>query len=75
MCLSAEDLFGRPLYGSPHPLPSMSSVVGTPLQDSILTMYHLWAMQQASMEEAVENPNEPKWRLREMQQLGMQQLI
>ncbi|CAI5524341.1 unnamed protein product [Closterium sp. Naga37s-1] len=44
-------------------------------KDNIMTMFHAWAMQQASLEDLAEDPNEPKWRLREMQQMGMQALI
>ncbi|CAI5489779.1 unnamed protein product, partial [Closterium sp. Naga37s-1] len=44
-------------------------------KDNIMTMFHAWAMQQASMEDLAEDPSEPKWRLREMQQMGMQALI
>lgn len=52
-------------------------------RDDILSVFHLWALQQASQEEVAEanaaialgEAAPAKWRLKEMQQLGMQALI
>lgn len=45
-------------------------------KDDILTVYYAWAMQQSSPEETMEGEiYEPKWKLREMQQMGVQALI
>eukprot|EP00850_Spirogloea_muscicola_P019848 SM000200S05838 [mRNA] locus=s200:184475:187387:- [translate_table: standard] len=42
-------------------------------KDEIHTVFYAWAMQQAY--DDVEPREEPRWRLREMQQLGMQAII
>ena len=44
-------------------------------QDTIHTVYYAWAMQQVDVEELGEEALFPIWRLREMQQLGVQALI
>ena len=44
-------------------------------QDTIHTVYYAWAMQQVDAEELGEGAIYPIWRLREMQQLGVQALI
>lgn len=44
-------------------------------QDTIHTVYYAWAMQQVDVEELGEGAFYPIWRLREMQQLGVQALI
>ncbi|KAK9154930.1 hypothetical protein Sjap_002410 [Stephania japonica] len=44
-------------------------------KDTIHTVYYLWAMQQMDVEELGEGALYPVWRLREMQQLGIQALI
>ncbi|RVW24599.1 Mitochondrial import inner membrane translocase subunit TIM44-2 [Vitis vinifera] len=43
--------------------------------DTIHTVYYAWAMQQVDAEELGEGAIYPIWRLREMQQLGVQALI
>lgn len=44
-------------------------------KDTIHTVYYAWAMQQVDAEELGEGAIYPIWRLREMQQLGVQALI
>ncbi|GAV67805.1 Tim44 domain-containing protein [Cephalotus follicularis] len=44
-------------------------------KDTIHTIYYAWAMQQVEPEELGEGAIYPIWRLREMQQLGVQALI
>lgn len=44
-------------------------------KDTIHTVYYAWAMQQMEPEEVGEGAFYPIWRLREMQQLGVQALI
>ncbi|KAK9288934.1 hypothetical protein L1049_017405 [Liquidambar formosana] len=44
-------------------------------KDTIHTVYYAWAMQQMDVEELGEGALYPIWRLREMQQLGVQALI
>ncbi|XP_010528436.1 PREDICTED: mitochondrial import inner membrane translocase subunit TIM44-2-like [Tarenaya hassleriana] len=44
-------------------------------KDTIQTVYYAWAMQQVEPEELGEGALYPIWRLREMQQLGVQALI
>ncbi|XP_072999727.1 mitochondrial import inner membrane translocase subunit TIM44-2 isoform X1 [Typha latifolia] len=44
-------------------------------KDTIHTIYYAWAMQQLDTEELGEGEFFPVWRLREMQQLGVQSLI
>ncbi|XP_043693884.1 mitochondrial import inner membrane translocase subunit TIM44-2-like [Telopea speciosissima] len=44
-------------------------------KDTIHTVYYAWAMQQMDVEELGEGAFYPVWRLREMQQLGVQALI
>ncbi|KAK9135179.1 hypothetical protein Syun_014509 [Stephania yunnanensis] len=44
-------------------------------KDTIHTVYYAWAMQQMDVEELGEGALYPLWRLREMQQLGIQALI
>ncbi|CAI0436110.1 unnamed protein product [Linum tenue] len=44
-------------------------------QDTIHTVYYGWAMQQVEPQELGEGAIYPVWRLREMQQLGVQALI
>jgi hypothetical protein len=44
-------------------------------QDDIHTVYYAWAMQQMDAEEMGEGELYPMWKLREMQQLGVQSLI
>ncbi|CAN6479457.1 unnamed protein product [Victoria cruziana] len=44
-------------------------------KDTIHTVFYAWAMQQVDAEELGENVFYPVWRLREMQQLGIQALI
>ncbi|KAG9154331.1 hypothetical protein Leryth_000768 [Lithospermum erythrorhizon] len=44
-------------------------------KDTIHTIYYAWAMQQVDPEEAGEDAIYPIWRLREMQQFGVQALI
>uniref|UniRef100_A0A804K445 Tim44-like domain-containing protein n=1 Tax=Musa acuminata subsp. malaccensis TaxID=214687 RepID=A0A804K445_MUSAM len=44
-------------------------------KDTIQTVYYAWAMQQMDAEELGEGAYYPQWRLREMQQLGVQSLI
>ncbi|CAN0886055.1 Mitochondrial import inner membrane translocase subunit TIM44-2 [Linum grandiflorum] len=44
-------------------------------QDTIHTVYYAWAMQQVEPQELGEGAIYPIWRLREMQQLGVQALI
>ncbi|XP_050206795.1 mitochondrial import inner membrane translocase subunit TIM44-2 isoform X2 [Mercurialis annua] len=44
-------------------------------QDTIHTVYYAWAMQQVDPEELGEGAIYPIWKLREMQQLGVQSLI
>lgn len=44
-------------------------------QDTIQTVYYGWAMQLVDTEELGEGAYYPMWRLREMQQLGVQALI
>uniref|UniRef100_A0A5B7ACX3 Tim44-like domain-containing protein n=1 Tax=Davidia involucrata TaxID=16924 RepID=A0A5B7ACX3_DAVIN len=44
-------------------------------KDTIHTIYYVWAMQQMDVEEIGEGALYPIWRLREMQQLGVQSLI
>ncbi|XP_042518122.1 mitochondrial import inner membrane translocase subunit TIM44-2-like [Macadamia integrifolia] len=44
-------------------------------KDTIHTVYYAWAMQQMDVEELGEGALYPVWRLREMQQLGVQALI
>ncbi|CAL9108004.1 unnamed protein product [Musa textilis] len=44
-------------------------------KDTIQTVYYAWAMQQMDAEELGEGAYYPQWRLREMQQLGVQALI
>ncbi|PKA66365.1 Mitochondrial import inner membrane translocase subunit TIM44-2 [Apostasia shenzhenica] len=44
-------------------------------QDTIQTVYYAWAMQLVDAEELGEGAYFPVWRLREMQQLGVQALI
>uniref|UniRef100_A0A5B7AF01 Tim44-like domain-containing protein n=1 Tax=Davidia involucrata TaxID=16924 RepID=A0A5B7AF01_DAVIN len=44
-------------------------------KDTIHTVYYAWAMQQTAVEELGEGALYPIWRLREMQQLGVQSLI
>ncbi|PSR89805.1 Mitochondrial import inner membrane translocase subunit TIM44-2 like [Actinidia chinensis var. chinensis] len=44
-------------------------------KDTIHTVYYAWAMQQVDVEELGEGALFPIWRLREMQQLGVQALI
>ncbi|KAF8401877.1 hypothetical protein HHK36_012826 [Tetracentron sinense] len=44
-------------------------------KDTIHTVYYAWAMQQIDVEELGEGAFYPIWRLREMQQLGIQALI
>ncbi|CAM8878056.1 unnamed protein product [Rhodiola kirilowii] len=44
-------------------------------KDTIHTVYYAWAMQQVDPEELGEGAFFPIWRLREMQQLGVQALI
>lgn len=44
-------------------------------QDTIHTVYYAWAMQQIDPEELGEGAIYPLWKLREMQQLGVQALI
>ncbi|XP_059626018.1 mitochondrial import inner membrane translocase subunit TIM44-2-like [Cornus florida] len=44
-------------------------------KDTIHTVYYAWAMQQISAEELGEGAVYPVWKLREMQQLGIQALI
>ncbi|KAM7527301.1 hypothetical protein LguiB_030711 [Lonicera macranthoides] len=44
-------------------------------KDTIHTVYYAWAMQQVDVEELGEGAFYPIWRLREMQQLGVQALI
>ncbi|EXC05426.1 Mitochondrial import inner membrane translocase subunit TIM44 [Morus notabilis] len=44
-------------------------------QDTIHTVYYAWAMQQIDPEELGEGAIYPIWKLREMQQLGVQTLI
>ncbi|XP_058101629.1 mitochondrial import inner membrane translocase subunit TIM44-2-like isoform X2 [Magnolia sinica] len=44
-------------------------------KDTIHTVYYAWAMQQVDAEELGEGAIYPIWRLREMQQLGIQALI
>ncbi|KAK9110079.1 hypothetical protein Sjap_018139 [Stephania japonica] len=44
-------------------------------KDTIHTVYYAWAMQQMDVEELGEGAIYPVWRLREMQQLGIQALI
>ncbi|CAN1244950.1 Mitochondrial import inner membrane translocase subunit TIM44-2 [Linum grandiflorum] len=44
-------------------------------QDTIHTVYYAWAMQQVEPQELGEGAIYPIWRLREMQQIGVQALI
>ncbi|XP_044491811.1 mitochondrial import inner membrane translocase subunit TIM44-2-like [Mangifera indica] len=44
-------------------------------KDTIHTVYYAWAMQQVDPEELEEDALYPIWKLREMQQLGVQSLI
>ena len=44
-------------------------------QDTIHTVNYAWAMQQVDPEELGEGALYPIWKLREMQQLGVQSLI
>lgn len=44
-------------------------------KDTIHTVYYAWAMQQVDPEELGEGAIFPIWRLREMQQIGVQALI
>ncbi|KAF8392193.1 hypothetical protein HHK36_022535 [Tetracentron sinense] len=44
-------------------------------KDTIHTVYYAWAMQQLDVEELGDGAMYPIWRLREMQQLGIQSLI
>ncbi|KAH9729383.1 mitochondrial import inner membrane translocase subunit TIM44-2 [Citrus sinensis] len=44
-------------------------------KDTIQTVYYAWAMQQVDAEELGEDVLYPIWKLREMQQLGVQALI
>lgn len=44
-------------------------------KDTIHTVYYAWAMQLVDAEELGEGALFPIWRLREMQQMGMQTLI
>ncbi|XP_008785775.1 mitochondrial import inner membrane translocase subunit TIM44-2 [Phoenix dactylifera] len=44
-------------------------------KDTIHTVYYAWAMQQMDVEELGEGAYYPVWKLREMQQLGVQSLI
>ncbi|KAK6922096.1 Tim44-like domain [Dillenia turbinata] len=44
-------------------------------KDTIQTVYYAWAMQQVDVDELGEGALYPVWRLREMQQLGVQALI
>ncbi|KAJ4958705.1 hypothetical protein NE237_025816 [Protea cynaroides] len=44
-------------------------------KDTIHTVYYAWAMQQMDVEELGEGAFYPIWRLKEMQQLGVQALI
>ncbi|XP_073107121.1 mitochondrial import inner membrane translocase subunit TIM44-2 isoform X2 [Elaeis guineensis] len=44
-------------------------------KDTIHTIYYAWAMQQMDVEELGEGAYYPVWKLREMQQLGVQALI
>ncbi|KAK9111780.1 hypothetical protein Scep_019299 [Stephania cephalantha] len=44
-------------------------------KDTIHTVYYAWAMQQMDVKELGEGALYPLWRLREMQQLGIQALI
>lgn len=44
-------------------------------EDDIHTVYYAWAMQQMDAEEMGEGELYPTWKLREMQQLGVQSLI
>ncbi|KAJ0111382.1 hypothetical protein Patl1_01777 [Pistacia atlantica] len=44
-------------------------------KDTIHTVYYAWAMQQVDPEELGEDAIYPIWKLREMQQLGVQSLI
>ncbi|KAI4326560.1 hypothetical protein MLD38_031863 [Melastoma candidum] len=44
-------------------------------KDTIHTVYYAWAMQQVDPEELGEGAIYPVWRLREMQQIGVQALI
>lgn len=44
-------------------------------KDTIHTVYYAWAMQQVDAEELGEDVLYPIWKLREMQQLGVQSLI
>ena len=45
------------------------------IQDTIHTVYYAWAMLQVPPEELGEGAIYPIWRLREMQQFGVQALI
>ncbi|XVF72001.1 hypothetical protein PTKIN_Ptkin12aG0086100 [Pterospermum kingtungense] len=44
-------------------------------KDTIQTVYYAWAMQQVDVEELGEGALYPIWKLREMQQIGVQALI
>lgn len=44
-------------------------------QDTIHTVYYAWAMQQVDLEELSEGAMYPIWKVREMQQFGVQALI
>ncbi|GBG80438.1 hypothetical protein CBR_g30902 [Chara braunii] len=44
-------------------------------EDDIHTVYYAWAMQQVPPDEMEEGEMQTRWRLREMQQLGMQAII
>eukprot|EP00475_Leptophrys_vorax_P025135 TRINITY_DN35115_c0_g1_i2.p1 TRINITY_DN35115_c0_g1~~TRINITY_DN35115_c0_g1_i2.p1 ORF type:complete len:254 (-),score=25.32 TRINITY_DN35115_c0_g1_i2:102-863(-) len=44
-------------------------------KDTIVTVIHVWAMQQSSLEEMASNPNEPKWRVRQMLRVGAMQAL
>lgn len=55
--------------------PSESNYLVIFLQDTIHTVYYAWAMQQMDVEELGEGAYYPVWKLREIQQLGVQSLI